>query len=72
MCAGDKEMWEGMFQMEADDLEEVGALRERLRKHREKGGKKKKDKKEINVGMGLQLLFGGEGWRVRVVVKGGS
>ena len=62
VCAGDKDTWEGMFQVEDENV--IMALQERLKKRREKGGKKK-EKKENNMGLGLQLLFGSEGCGVR-------
>ena len=65
MCAGDKEMWEGMLQIEADDIAGMVAVQERIKRHVEREGRKKgrreRKEKELNMGMGLQLLFGGEG-----------
>ena len=53
-------MWEGMFQVEAEDMDMVEAVRERARKRRENKVKKQR-KLDRENSMGLHLLFGGGG-----------
>ena len=55
MCAGDRDKWDGMFAMEGDEADMFSALKDKLKKRKDKP--KKKERKEPN--MGLQLLFGG-------------
>ncbi len=60
VCAGDKDIWEGMFQVEQEDMDMVEGVREKAQKLREKKVKKKR-KLDRENSMGLKLLFGGAG-----------
>lgn len=59
MCAEDKDRWEGMLPVDGDEADMFQALKDRLKKRKEKINKKGKKEKKEHDGMGLQLLFGG-------------
>ena len=53
-------MWEGMFQVEQEDMDMVELVRERAQKRREKIKKQRRVLDRENS-MGLSFLFGGGG-----------
>jgi len=67
VCAEDKDLWEGMFQVEQEDMDMVELVRERAQKRREKKTKKQRRVLDRENSMGLNFLFGGGGGDGEVV-----